>query len=226
MANKITKYAPYCIFPLLFNVLFFVIGGFDHPASVWISYSWIQAAYVLAVFAAALVPKTQSKMIFTATTAPILWAYFCIEFIIGMILIFVAAETVRGPILIQFVPACIFALVYFSMGRFNQHTAANEQRRAVEVSFIKTAASKAKIVMDNVSDPALKNKLEKLYDLIHSSPSRSYPSVRELENSVMMLLNDLAMSLDENDVDEMNKLIRKIMFTMEERNRIVSLSYE
>ena len=33
------------IFLIVFNTVFFVAGGADHPASVWISYGFIHFAY-------------------------------------------------------------------------------------------------------------------------------------------------------------------------------------
>ena len=163
-------------------------------------------------------------MIFQFTTSQIISVYFGIEFIIGLIFIFIGADDVKSSIIIQLIPFCLFLLLFLWNMLHNEHTADNEQRRSIEVSFIKTASSKAKILMDNTSDGVLKNKIEKVYDLIHSSPSKSKSSVKELETNVVIMINELGVMLDEKNMDEANKLIRKIQYTMEERNRIVALS--
>lgn len=224
MRKKVIKCSMYLIFPILFNVMFFMLGGTEHPASVWLSYAWIHAAYILMIATPLFSRRTQSATIFQFTISQISSAYFGIEFIIGLIFIFVGTEGIKAPIIVQFIPCCLFLLVFLWNLLFNEHTADNEKRRILEVSFIKTASSKAKILMDSVSDTKMKNRIEKVYDLIHSSPSKSYASVKELENSVMMLLNELNIALDENNYDESNRIIRKIQFNMEERNRIVMLS--
>ncbi len=224
MRKNVIKGVLYAIFPLLFNVMFFMLGGADHPASVWISYAWIHVAYLIMIATPLFTRKTQSAVILQFTTSQISSLYFCIEFIIGLIFIFIGADGIKAPIVIQLIPFCLFLLVFLWNMLHSEHTADNEQRRAVEISFIKTASSKAKFLMDSTSDTALKSKIEKVYDLIHSSPSRSYPSVKVLENNVMMMLGELEMVLEENNVDEANKLVRKIQYTMEERNRIVALS--
>ena len=224
MRKKVISGMLYAIFPLLFNVLFFAIGGADHPASVWISYAWIHVAYCIMAATPLITRKTQSAMIFQFTTGKISFIYFALEFFLGLLFIFIGADGVKAPIIIQFIPFCLFLAAYLLNLLYDEHTANAEQRRAVEINFIKTASSKAKILMDSTSDAMLKNKLEKVYDMIHTSPSKSYTSVKELENNVIMMLGELGMVLEENNVDEANKLIRKIQYTMEERNRIVALS--
>ena len=171
------------------------------------------------------VRRTQSVIIFRFTTRQISLLYFGFEFIIGLIFIFIRTDAIKAPIIIQLVPFCLFLFVFLWNMLHNEHTADNELRRVNEVDFIKTAASKDKILMDSTSDEVLKKRIEKIYDLIHSSPSRSYPSVKDLEANIMTTINELGVVLNKNNNDdEVDKLICKIQFAMEERNRIVVLS--
>lgn len=225
MRKKIMKGILYAIFPLIFNVLFFVLGGANHPASVWLSYAWIHVAYLILIAIPLFTRKTLSAGIFRFTSGQIAILYFGIELLIGLIFIFIGSDGIKAPLIIQLIPFCLFLFAFMWNMLHDEHTADNEQRRRLEINFIKTASIKVKSIMDQVPSGELKNRVEKLYDLIHSSPSKSNPSVRELENSVMMLLNELSINLEESDTDEVNKIINKIHFTMEERNRIVSLSY-
>ena len=224
MKKNVIKGLLYVVFLVLFNVMFFVIFGVNHPASVWISYVWINAAYFIMIASPLFSRKTQSATIFRLTSSQISSVYFCVEFIIGLIFIVLALDSVKLPIIIQLILFCLFLVVFCWNMLYNEHTADNEQKRNIEISFIKTASSKAKFLMDNTTDPILKSKIEKVYDLLHSSPSKSYASVKELENNVMMLLGELGMTLEENNLDEANKIINRIQYTMEERNRIVALS--
>lgn len=224
MRKNILKWILALIFPIVFNIVFFAAGGFEHPASVWISYVWIHLAYVLLAALPLYVRKTKSSHVFKFTTGNIVAIYFVIEFIIGLIFILARPEDVDAPLIVQGIPFILFLFVFIWDMLHNEYTADAEERRAGEISFIKSAASKAKIIMDSASDSDLKKRIEKVYDLIHSSPSRSNSSARELESNVMMMLSELADLVDEENVDEAKKIARKILFTMEERNRIVSLS--
>ena len=59
MRKNIIKIILYAIFPFLFNIMFFMLGGAEHPASVWISYVWIHIAYFIMVATPLYVRKTQ-----------------------------------------------------------------------------------------------------------------------------------------------------------------------
>lgn len=223
MRRRFLKGILYAIFPILFNVMFFLLGGTDHPTSVWVSYAWIHAAYLVLIANPIFSKKTQSSHIYRYTTAQISSVYFVVELIIGLIFIFAAPAGVKGAIIIQMIPFCIFLAVFVWNIMSNDRTAGEEQIRTAEISFIKTASSKAKFIMDSTSDAELRRKIEKIYDLIHSSPSRSNPSVTDIENNVMMMIGDLAIAVEDGNVEDAGKLVRKIQFAMDERNRLLSL---
>lgn len=224
MRRRFLKGILYAIFPILFNVMFFLLGGAVHPASVWISYAWIHVAYLILIANPIFSKKTKSSHIYRYSTAQISSIYFVIELVIGVIFILLATDGVKAPIIIQLIPFCIFLAIFVWNIMANDRTAADEQRRTAEISFIKTASSRAKFIMDSTSDAELRRKIEKIYDLIHSSPSRSTPSVTDIENNVMMMIGDLAIAVDDNNVEDAGKLVRKIQFAMDERNRLLSLA--
>ncbi len=226
MRTKIMKALLYSIFPILFNVIFFLAKGkyIMHIPSVWMSYAWLHLAYAFMIATPFFSRKTQSFAVFKFTTGQVTFIYFILEFILGLLFIIIHPQSFVLALVLQLILFCLFLAAFLVNLLYNEHTAESEIRQAAEVSFIKTAASKAKFMMDSVSDVKLKARIEKVYDLIHSSPTRSYASVKELESSVMMMLNELSMELDENNEEAINKLIKKIHFTMEERNRLVMLS--
>ena len=226
MKNKMTlfRWISYAVFPILFNVMFFLIGGTDHVASVWMSYAWIHVAYIMVIATPLFCPKTKSNYIFQFTAGQISAIYFGVEFLLGLLFIFIGAESITAPLIIQLIPLCAYALIFVANLMFNEDTARQEQRQKAEVAFIKIAASKAKYLMDITTDNELRRQCEDLYDLIHSSPSRSISAVKELESTIMLSLGELAVLSDANEVEEALKLSRRVRFAIEERNRILSIS--
>ena len=226
MKNKMTVYRWICyaVFPILFNVMFFLIGGTDHEASGWLSYAWIHAAYILLIAYPLFANKTKSNYLFQFTVGQISAAYFALELFLGVLFIIIDAKSITAPLIIQLIPLCIFALIFVVNLVSNEDTARQEQRQAMEVSFIKTAAARAKYIWDIAGDAQLKKQCESLYDLIHSSPSRSIAAVKELESTVMISLGELTSLTEAGENEEALKLSRKIRFTVEERNRILSIS--
>lgn len=52
------------IFLVVFNTVFFVAGGFDHPASVWVSYGFIHFSYLMVIITPFLIRKSSSSAVF------------------------------------------------------------------------------------------------------------------------------------------------------------------
>ncbi len=223
MKNKIIKWLLYLIFPILFNVVYFLLDGVCRSSSAWVSYAWIQVSYIFMIVTPLVAGKKQSNKTLYFTIILISSIYFAIELILGVKFIFIKINNVKLSIIIHAILFGVYLIILLCNLLLNDNTANNEKKRALEVSFIKTASSKAKILMDFVEDLNIKKKLEKIYDLIHTSPSKSYSSVKEYENNVITLLNELNGFLQENNYNEANKIIAKIQFNMEERNRIVML---
>ena len=224
MRNKALKYSLYAVIPLLFNGLFFLLGGTDHHASVWIAYAWIHIAYLLLIATPLLSRKTQSVATFQLTIGLISGIYFLVELIIGVIVIFIDSEKIKGSIVAQMIPFCVYLFFAIINLMANEHTANSEGKRGVEIMFIKSASSRAKYIMDSVSEQPLKSHIEKIYDLIHASPTKSNPMVKEYEGRILVLLDDLSQSITDKDYEGAEAVLSRIRSSMEERNRLVSLA--
>ena len=69
------------------------------------------------------------------------------------------------------------------------------------------------------ADKALKKKIEKAYDFLHSSQVKSNGSVRDYEMTVIDLIEVLEGNVSRNDVVAANTTLEKIMKNANERNR-------
>ena len=75
------------VFLAVFNTVFFVVGGTDHPASVWISYAFIHLAYIMVVATPILTRKSSSASVFGFSLYSISAAYFLTEFVLGLVFV-------------------------------------------------------------------------------------------------------------------------------------------
>ena len=75
------------IFLIVFNTVFFVLGGTNHPASVWMSYGFIHFSYVMVLITPFLIRKSSSAAVFGFSLYSISATYFIVEFIAGLIFI-------------------------------------------------------------------------------------------------------------------------------------------
>lgn len=207
------------VFLIVFNVVFFVAGGTKHEASVWISYGFIHFAYIMMLVTPFLVKKSTNTAVLGFPLYSISSAYFLAAFIVGLIFIFTHPESYKMSLIVQVIIAGIYAIMLISNMIANEHTAESVERHEMELRYVKDASAHLKSIMDSVSDKAMRKKIEKLYDLLHSSPAKSNNSVRDYELAVLDLIDVLEDNLRRGDIPAANATISKIERNASERNR-------
>ena len=207
------------VFLIVFNIVFFVMGGAQHPASVWISYGFIHFAYIMLVITPFLIRKSSSAAVFGFSLYSISSAYFFAAFILGVIFIAAHPENYKWSLIVQVVIAGFYAIMLISNMIANEHTADSIERHEMELQYVKESSAMLKGIMEMASDKALKKKIEKAYDLLHSSQVKSSGAVRDYEVTVMDLIEVLEQHVARNDVAAANTTLDKIMKNANERNR-------
>lgn len=211
------------VFLVIFNVVFFVLGGTEHPASVWISYGFIHFSYIMLMITPKLIRKSSSSAIFGFSLYSISSAYFLIAFIVGVIFVFVRSESYKVSLVSQVIIAGLYLIMLISHMIANEHTADSIERHEMELQYVKESSAKIKGIMGSVEDRKLKKQIEKAYDLIHGSQTKSNNAARDYELTVMDLLEVLEQNIKRNDLVAASTTLDKIIKNAEERNRRVRL---
>ena len=209
---------------VVFNTVFFVLSGFQHPASVWIAYGFIHLAYFMVIATPLLIRKSSSAFVFGFSLYSISSTYFLIEFVIGLFFIIVSSDSFKASLVVQIVIAGIYGVLLISNLIANENTADSVERHEDEVAFIKTAASRVKALVGKAKDKKANKEIERVYDLIHSSPTKSTSEVHRLESSVMNQIADLEDAVQSGEADSIIAAAGEIVSTMEERNRKLRLA--
>jgi len=89
------------IFLVIFNVLFFVLGGFKHNAIVWTSYGFIHFAYLMLLLTPRLIHKGKSSAIFGFSLYLISVVYYLLEFVIGITFILASSPKSYLAVLLE-----------------------------------------------------------------------------------------------------------------------------
>ncbi len=211
------------VFLVIFNVVFFVLGGTEHPASVWISYGFIHFSYIMLMITPKLIRKSSSSAVFGFSLYSISSAYFLIAFIVGVIFVFVRSESYKVSLVSQVIIAGLYLIMLISHMIANEHTADSIERHEMELQYVKESSAKIKGIMGSVEDRKLKKQIEKAYDLIHGSQTKSNNAARDYELTVMDLLEVLEQNIKRNDLVAASTTLDKIIKNAEERNRRVRL---
>ena len=207
------------VFLIVFNVVFFVAGGTSHPASVWISYAFIHFAYLMVLVTPFLIRKSSSAAIFGFSLYSISSTYFLIELVVGVVFIFLKQDSYKLALIVQVIIAGIYAVMLISHLIANESTADSVERHEQEVAYVKDAASRVKLLVGKLPDKKSNREIEKLYDLLHSSPSKSNSTVHNLEVTIVNLIEELESAISYENKEEAVKLAAEITKTVEERNR-------
>lgn len=209
------------VFLVVFNVCFFALGGTEHSAAGWMAYGFIHFAYIMVLLTPVLTRKSSSAYIFGLTIAGISTTYFIIEFIVGIVFIVLNHDSIKIDLVVQVIIAGLYLVTLLANMIANETTADDIARHEDEVAFIKDASSRVKVLMDKFDDKKANKVIEQVYDLIHSSPSKSCVAAQTYENDVVNKIGELESYVSANDKDKAVKVAGEIVELMEERNRKV-----
>lgn len=212
------------VFLAVFNTVFFVVGGTEHPASVWISYGFIHFSYLMILVTPFLIRKSSSQAVFGFSLYSVSAVYFFVEFIVGLVFIFVGSESYKASLVVQVIIAGIYAVLLISNLIANEYTADSVERHEDEVAYVKNAASRVKILMGKASDKKANKEIEKAYDILHSSPSRSVATVKLLEEEIKNKVTDLEDAVATDETAAIITIAGEIVAKTEERNRKLKMA--
>jgi hypothetical protein len=211
------------IFLVIFNVLFFVLGGIEHNASVWLSYGFIHFAYFMLLLTSGLVRRGKSAAVFGFSLHLISMVYFFIALVIGVIFIFFAMDSYTVTLLVQLCLTGVYGVFLVSHMIANEHTADAEEKRQYQIAYVKDASAKLKSLCERVSDKEVKKKVEKVYDAIYSSPVKSYPNLAQIENNILHSINKLEEAISTGNTENILSLVNSLLEAINERNRQLKL---
>ena len=213
------------IFLIAFNAVFFIVGGTDHPESVWIAYGVIHFSYIMTVITPLLVKKGKTSFEAGAPLAMLSTANFVIQFIIGIIVFLVAPDEYKFVLVMYIILFAIYFIMFFSIMSVKAHTEASAARQTREISYIRNAASRVKMLIGRTSDPALDKQIERLYDNLHSSPTRSNAAVATVETTIVLKVGELETAVRSSENDKAIAISTELMYLIDERNRLIQINY-
>ena len=206
------------VFLAVFNTVFFMVGGTDHPASAWISYGFIHFSYLMILVTPFLIRKSSSQAVFGFSLYSVSAVYFFVEFIVGLVFIFIGSESYKASLVVQVIISGIYAVMLISNLIANEYTADSVEQHEDEVAYIKNAASRVKMLMGKASDKKANKEIERAYDLLHSSPSKSNNAVAPLESAILRAIYELESAVSSKDEDAIFSKSREIISLAETRN--------
>lgn len=210
------------IFVAVFNIVFFVLGGGERPASVWISYGFIHFAYAMTI-ATPLLTRNCRETVLKVSVYAVSSGYFLLEFIVGLVFILISPSSFKPALVVQLIIAAIYLALLIIFLLANENTNESLEREERENAFIKTSASKVKLLMGKVGEKDCEKALERLYDLIHASPSRSSASVKDTEQQCAELISQLEAAVNGKEKENTVEIAGRLEELFKERNQTLKM---
>jgi hypothetical protein len=207
------------IFLVIFNAVFFMAGGYEHKASVWISYTFIHFAYLMLLLTSALIRKGKNTAVFGFPLYSASSVYFFLELLIGAAFIVISPDGYKIPLLVQIIIAGLYGIILVSNMIANEHTADAEEIRQSQVDYVKRASAELKSVLEQITDKEAKKKVEKVYDALYSSPVKSRPDLAQTESQILMSIGALKNAAATGENENIISLSEFLLAAVNGRNR-------
>jgi hypothetical protein len=212
-------YALYSIFPILFNIAFFAIGGVDRKASVWISWGFIHFAYVTLLLSPRFSQTGRSTAILGIPPIAISGLHFALAFFLGMIFILVSPNGYTMAVLMQLFLAGVYIAVLLVNMLANASTTKSIETQQEQIAYIKTAATRLRCLLENVTDKQMKKKVEAAYDELRTSPVKSHLALTETENRIGISIDELESAIEIKENGRISVATDALLNAIKERNR-------
>jgi hypothetical protein len=206
------------IFLIVFNILFFILGGSERNESVWISYGFIHFAYFMLLLTPKLIRGGKNVAVFGFSLYSISSVYFLIGLLTGIVFILISPDDYKIALLVQLIILGLYGIMLISHMIANEHTANAEEKRQCQIAYVKDASAKLKNLLENISDKESKKKVERVFDAIYSSPVKSHPNLAEMENSIIISINELNDVISVGNKESIISLANTLLSAVNERN--------
>lgn len=208
---------------VLFNALYFGIGGVNHPSASWISYGFIHFSYVMMIITPHITQSGKNRMLYAISMYSISFTYFIIELILGGVIIIVAPEGYKLSLFSQLILTVIYLIILFANMMVDEHTARAVAKHETELAYVKESCSLLKAIMNSVTDKQMYQRVEYAYDLLCASPVKSSPKVYSIEEQVISEINKLSEVVQCGDNIQIPVTVDSIIRLVNERNRLLQL---
>lgn len=210
------------VFIVAFNIIFFAVGGVHHTAAVWTSYGFIHFSYLMAAATPFLISKEKSPAILKFPLDTISAVYFLAEFLIGLLFILIGNVPIKAVVIVQVILTAIYVIFMLFNLIANEHTADSLATQKIEAEYIKSSAARVKLLIGETNDKETERMIERVYDLLRSSPTKSSQEVQPIEFEIKEKIFELEDSVAANSKEKILTVSKEILQLLRERNTKIS----
>lgn len=221
MKTNLLKVIVALIFLVLFNVLFFFIGGTEQSHINWVSYGFIHAAYLMILITPLFATNGKGLTVLTASLYLRAISYFFTELIIGLICIAIQPESILWPMIIQSILLAVFVVLQLMSVMANDATKASIQKQRMESAYIKNMVTQVKAAMRNIEDESIRNSVIRCHDALNNCSVETFEEAQDAELALRNAIEMLCCAIEDNDNGQIEAKVKRVLNAIQSRNDII-----
>ena len=227
MKANILKIVIGLIFLIVFNVLFFLLGGTERSDTEWVCYGFIHVSYLCLLVTPLFCNAGKGETVLSASLYLRALFYFFIELAIGLGFIWYNAYNpiaILWPVIIQGILLAVFLILQLMSVLANDATKASLAKQRQERVYIRSLAENLKEAMRQVKDPTLRKQMANCYESLRSSSLESFPEAIDAELELENAVNTLCSFVEQGDTSQLGQQIQKVQVAMKHRNQAIRMA--
>ncbi len=221
MKKNVFKVLIALVFLVLFNTLFFYLGGTEQTKVNWICYGFLHASYISLLLTPIFCKSGKGLEVLAASLYLRALFYFFTELVIAVSCIAIAPESPMWPLIIQSVLLAIFLILQMMSVLANDATINSVQKQREESLYIQDMSQRIKTCMRDVSDPMLKKKVGKCYDAVNNCSLQSFPEAKNAEGELRNAVEILCSKIECNNCECLDADVQKVLKAVQNRNDVI-----
>ena len=224
MKANILKIIIGLIFLIVFNTLFFLLGGTERTTTEWVCYGFIHAAYLCLLSTPLFCNAGKGDSILSASLYLRALFFFFTELIVGICFLWYNSDSYLWPVIVQCVLLAIFWILQLMSVLANDATKSSLTKQKQERVYIRSLAENVKESMRKVSDSVLRKQMTSCYEALISSSIESFPEAAAAEMELEVAVNALCSAADVDDSKMLNLLIQNVQVALKHRNQAIRMA--
>lgn len=202
----------------MFNISFYSITKASCTLSMWISYGFIHFAFLMFFLEPLFVQNSKnSKHVVIESITLLTIIYFFCSLSVGIFFLINPLLVVYQYSIEVFVTG-IYLIILIITVVINNKIAKNESEFLADKQFLTTVFVKAEFIKSKVTDKKL---LMNLQEQTKYSPVKSSEIVRNYENELIKILDDITLNIDALQEIELNNKIETCKNLLNQRNLLL-----
>lgn len=219
MKNRALLLSALAVVLILFNIVAFVVP-FNQTTTFWIGYGFTMLAIVITFIGSGMVlGKGAEKTFMGMSIAVVLWGYFIVQTIIGIVLMAASSLSYRAAILICAIPLLLACIAVIASVGGNQHIEKVTEYRKEKTFYIQSLLIDVEGMEKKTDDASLRKSIRDLAEAIRYSDPFSSEKLAVLESKIESKAAELEELVSTGDVPAAKAMCSEISDLLVERNK-------